>query len=609
MQTRQTRQLHEKKYGCPTGDGIISATSPPSSPEAHEIHQQKRQRLQLEEPRRSKTPTPATGVPSSSVPFDDESQLDDQDMEEDMIANTIASPSISEPGHSPTLDLTTYDLNDDHPFLETFPKRDAIRIPALSESSLVQHTDYVEPHHPKPVTTLFSAKRRLRIDPNEFIEQRPICNDCFKHYSHSVIADMASPKCTEPLCKGSVYEIKITSKDGIDTEWRVPLKIYPYCSPTATIKRYMTRPGFTALLRDSRADADRPPLAPDERMHDIYDGSHWRSQEVGLQRKYEDGKVVDSEVFPGSRRKLVSYRYGLQFVVNLDWFGTQEGRLHSCGMIYLCLLNLARSVRYKPRYIFVVGAIPGPFEPSLLQLNHILKPMTDEFIELQKGMYMWVHGHDIPQMVPAVIAFESCDTPASRKIAGQAGHSHHTLPCPVCDMPLASLTDLANFDKDPPWKAREPQTLMNAAFEYLSASSKRKEILKDFGVRPTELNNMATWWAWRNTPIDLMHNGFLRMVSNEFEVILVNGIMLSKEQWRSFDKLVKSISFLSHAGRPPTSMGTNPALKKADELRTWSIIAPVVLYAIWKDETDTLPTHAKPIPPNTKNRPAWDRNP
>ncbi|KAG9037748.1 hypothetical protein FRB95_004034 [Tulasnella sp. JGI-2019a] len=28
MQTRQTRQLHEKKYGCPTGDGIISATSP-----------------------------------------------------------------------------------------------------------------------------------------------------------------------------------------------------------------------------------------------------------------------------------------------------------------------------------------------------------------------------------------------------------------------------------------------------------------------------------------------------------------------------------------------------------------------------------------------------
>lgn len=55
-------------------------------------------------------------------------------------------------------------------------------------------------------------------------------------------------------------------------------------------------------------------------------------------------------------------------------------------------------------------------------------------------------------------------------------------------------------------------------------------------------------------------------------------------------------------------MADNHKLKKADELRTWSLVAPAVLYAVWKNDEDSLPTVAEPIPPRTQDIPAWAKN-
>lgn len=54
-------------------------------------------------------------------------------------------------------------------------------------------------------------------------------------------------------------------------------------------------------------------------MHDVYDGTAWREAEVGLRREYVDGEVRDEELEPSSRHKVVSYRYGHHFAINLDW--------------------------------------------------------------------------------------------------------------------------------------------------------------------------------------------------------------------------------------------------------------------------------------------------
>lgn len=138
---------------------------------------------------------------------------------------------------------------------------------------------------------------------------------------------MVSPQCTEKdaervtkPCGGVVYELKAHSNGGKTTQKRVPVKTFPYSSPLRTVQRFMNQPGFAELLRDSRPDTDRPSLASHEKMYDIYDGTAWREQEVGLKREYSDGEVRDVEIRPGSRRRIATYKYGLQFAVNLDWY-------------------------------------------------------------------------------------------------------------------------------------------------------------------------------------------------------------------------------------------------------------------------------------------------
>lgn len=66
-------------------------------------------------------------------------------------------------------------------------------------------------------------------------------------------------------------------------------------------------------------------------------------------------------------------------------FGAQEGRKYSVGALYLCFLDLPRAIRYKRSYIALTIIIPGPKEPSLLQLNHVLRPFADDFVEFGKG--------------------------------------------------------------------------------------------------------------------------------------------------------------------------------------------------------------------------------
>jgi hypothetical protein len=83
----------------------------------------------------------------------------------------------------------------------------------------------------------------------------------------------------------------------------------------------MERPGFAELLCDLWANAGQPLLLSHEKMHNVTDGTAWHKHEVGLKHEYLmiNGQVVDLELTLTSRKKIVEYRFGLQFAVNLDW--------------------------------------------------------------------------------------------------------------------------------------------------------------------------------------------------------------------------------------------------------------------------------------------------
>ncbi|KAF8227890.1 hypothetical protein L208DRAFT_1041434, partial [Tricholoma matsutake] len=66
----------------------------------------------------------------------------------------------------------------------------------------------------------------------------------------------------------------------------------------------------------------------------------------------------------------------LVFSLNMDGFNPftnkQAGKKNSAGGIYMVCLNLPPSLRYDVENMFLFGVIPGPWQPSLDEINHIL---------------------------------------------------------------------------------------------------------------------------------------------------------------------------------------------------------------------------------------------
>jgi hypothetical protein len=65
--------------------------------------------------------------------------------------------------------------------------------------------------------------------------------------------------------------------------------------------------------------------------------------------------------------------------------GLLAGRPHSTGALYIMINDLLRGVRFLQRNIICYTVLPGPSEPSLEQLNHILEPFSLEIAQLQAG--------------------------------------------------------------------------------------------------------------------------------------------------------------------------------------------------------------------------------
>lgn len=252
------------------------------------------------------------------------------------------------------------------------------------------------PTYPKPARTITTAKSRLGLNVDDFIEARPVCSSCFKYYSHDDLAHLEAPECLVARCPGIVYRekrIKDRSPTAVDgyTMRRIPAKIQPYSSLIKWLRCMAMRPNFSKYLRNTSRDASRRPVSDSELMHDFHDGAAWQDQEIGLKRVHDAAGVHDEEIAPGSRRKLVSCTFGFSFTINMDWFGITENRPHSAGGVYVSLNNLDRRVRFLQHNVHLTTVIPGPKEPSLEQLNFVLEPLMGELQQLYGGTFYCFH--------------------------------------------------------------------------------------------------------------------------------------------------------------------------------------------------------------------------
>ncbi|CAB4046038.1 Hypothetical predicted protein, partial [Paramuricea clavata] len=72
-------------------------------------------------------------------------------------------------------------------------------------------------------------------------------------------------------------------------------------------------------------------------------------------------------------------------MLNFDYFQPMKHRNdYSVGVLYLVVLNLRRSERFKWENVIVVGIIPN-MDQEPKSLNEFLRPLVDELKVLWKG--------------------------------------------------------------------------------------------------------------------------------------------------------------------------------------------------------------------------------
>ena len=170
-------------------------------------------------------------------------------------------------------------------------------------------------------------------------------------------------KCDEPLLK------EVSLRTGETKLY--PRKVYCYNSVISNLRHFLQRPGFA-----QKCELWRGRDIPDGFLADIFDGRIWK-----------EWQYVDGEPYLALPRNYA-------FMLNVDWFQPFKHSLYSVGALYMVLMNLPRSERFKPENVFLVGVIPGPHEPKH-NINSYLRPLVAELNSLWKdGISTVAHkGH------------------------------------------------------------------------------------------------------------------------------------------------------------------------------------------------------------------------
>ena len=141
---------------------------------------------------------------------------------------------------------------------------------------------------------------------------------------------------------------------------------------------------------------------------------------------YNDGSIWNDFLTVNGVPFLTEcHNYGI--LLNVHWLQPTE---YSVGVIYLVILNLPRSIRYKCENVIIYGVIPGPCEPSLT-INSYLLSLVTELNELWVGVQMKYAGSDSTVTFRYALLGVACDLPAARKCCGFLSYSTN-LGCSQC---------------------------------------------------------------------------------------------------------------------------------------------------------------------------------
>ena len=135
-------------------------------------------------------------------------------------------------------------------------------------------------------------------------------------------------------------------------------------------KRYLSRPDIEAYAdRNVFLNSQDVP----EEARGIWDGKVLREfkgpdGKPFVQPSNQDGRYVFSLCMDGFNPFIMK----------------EAGKQVSVEAIYMVLLSLPVEICYQVVNMFLVGIIPGPREPSLEHINHVLVPLVDNLLRFWK---------------------------------------------------------------------------------------------------------------------------------------------------------------------------------------------------------------------------------
>ena len=329
-----------------------------------------------------------------------------------------------------------------------------------------------------------------------------------------------------------------------------PFKVYCYNGIKSTLQKLLLRPKFHVDCKLWQTKT----INHINMLSDVYDGRVWK----------EFLKVA------GSPFLIAPYTYGL--MLNVDWFQPYTHTICSVGVVYLTIMNLPRTLRFKLENVIIVGVIPGPSEPSH-DINSFLEPLVSELLNFWVGMKLNVCTSSgiTEEVVRCALLCISCDLPAGRKVCGFLSYTAK-LGCSRClkEFPGSVGTqNYSGFDRSM-WPPRSDKQHREDVKKLLRCKAKTelKQAESQLGCRYSCLLKLLYFSPTRFLVIDPMHNLFLgtgkRMLS-----IWTSLELLTKAHFEQIQLFVDSMVLPSDVGRIPCKIASGFSGFKADQFKTW----------------------------------------
>lgn len=327
------------------------------------------------------------------------------------------------------------------------------------------------------------------------------CPNCFKLYpTNSIdsdhcprIPDICGYQCTpsSPPCSARLSRARFL----YGREVKAFIKEFYYYSLKDWVADMLHRPGMENTLEGQIADLRDSDL--EGNMDDIFDGSALRNLKDNVGRPFL--RTCGSEL-----RML----FGLSVDAYNPLHNKQAGKKVSSTAISLVCYNLPKGQRLLVHNVHVLAIIPGPHEPSLSEINHLLVPVVDEFQEFwDPGVwYSSTPNYRHGRLVRCALGPLIVDLKAARQVAGCASHSANQF-CMYC---LTVKDDINNIDhcgwEEVPLKVHKKRAL---AWKSAPTEKARAKLFEKYGVRWSILLELPYWDLKIFTIIDTMHTTLL----------------------------------------------------------------------------------------------------